>query len=153
MLTRAKSFAQYWLPVLLGMGLIFYGSTDLLSARHTSRFIRPLVLWLMPSASEATLQRIHGAIRKTGHVFEYAVLAALAWRARRKPAAAPALGWRWPDAAFAWGWAVVFAATDEFHQSFVSTRTGSPIDVLWDSLGATLALGLLWLLHCRLSAR
>jgi VanZ family protein len=107
----------------------------------------------MPSASEATLQRIHGAIRKTGHVFEYAVLAALAWRARRKPAAAPALGWRWPDAAFAWGWAVVFAATDEFHQSFVSTRTGSPIDVLWDSLGATLALGLLWLLHCRLSAR
>ena len=26
-----------WLPVVLWMGLIFFGSTDLLSAEHTSR--------------------------------------------------------------------------------------------------------------------
>ena len=34
-------FVKYWLPPLLWLGVIFLGSTDLMSAEHTSRFIVP----------------------------------------------------------------------------------------------------------------
>ena len=33
-----------------------------------------------------------------------------------------------------------YAATDEFHQSFVAGRHGSPVDVLIDSAGVALAI-------------
>jgi VanZ family protein len=33
-----------------------------------------------------------------------------------------------------------FAGVDEFHQTFVPSRTGQFVDVGWDSLGAALAL-------------
>ena len=36
--------------------------------------------------------------------------------------------------------AVIFASLDEFHQSFVPSRTASPYDVALDSLGALFAL-------------
>jgi VanZ family protein len=36
--------------------------------------------------------------------------------------------------------AVLFAASDEFHQSFVEGRTSTLRDVLIDALGSTLAL-------------
>ncbi|KAB7707371.1 VanZ family protein [Bacillus aerolatus] len=41
---------------------------------------------------------------------------------------------------FAWTLTTVYAATDEFHQSFVPGRTASIADVLLDSVGAALAL-------------
>jgi hypothetical protein len=65
------------------MLLIFAGSSDVLSAEHTSRFIVPFLLWLNPSMSYQTIAAIHMFIRKTGHVTEYAILAALLWRALR----------------------------------------------------------------------
>ena len=52
--------------------------------------------------------------------------------------------WRWQDAAFAFVVAVAFAASDEWHQSFVPSRQGSAWDVLLDSGGAVLGLFVLW---------
>ncbi len=45
-----------------------------------------------------------------------------------------------------WLLCTVNAALDEWHQSFVSSRTGSPIDVMIDSAGALAGLGIYWLL-------
>ena len=135
------------MPVFIWMALVFYGSGDTLSARKTSRFIRPLLHWLLPGASEKTINTLHGVIRKGGHVSEYAVLAVLVWWARRhsaRPDAGPPCPWRWADAGFVLAFAVIYAATDEWHQGFVSTRTGSWVDVLWDSLGALLGLLCVW---------
>ncbi len=46
---------------------------------------------------------------------------------------------------------VFFAALDEFHQSFVFERTGSPMDVLVDSIGIIIAVLLIVIIHHRKS--
>ena len=66
-------------------------------------------------------------LRKCAHVTEYAVLAFLLIRALGREAPALALG-------------VAYAASDEFHQSFVRGRHASPIDVAIDSVGLLVGL-------------
>src|SRR5262245_45282128 len=72
-----KACARYWLPPLAWMALIWGLSTDAGSAEHTSRFLLPLLKWLLPWASPGQIELAHGLVRKCGHVAEYAVLAAL----------------------------------------------------------------------------
>jgi VanZ family protein len=118
------------------MAIISVGSTDALAAVETSRFIVPFLRWLLPGATPATLDLLHDAIRKLGHVTEFAVLAllwyrSLAWDAR---------GWEPRTALAAFGLSVLFAGVDEAHQAFVATRTASVLDVGWDGLGALCAV-------------
>jgi len=133
-----KSFLKYWLPLLIWLGLIFFGSTDILSAEHTSRFLAPFLRWVDPQISLAALVQIQFAVRKLGHLIEYAVLAMLLWRAlrggRRGQMQISILSF---VAALV---CAVFAASDEFHQSFVPSRTASPIDVMIDIFGALIGL-------------
>lgn len=42
---------------------------------------------------------------------------------------------------------VIFAALDEFHQTFVDGRSGNPIDVMIDSIGIVIAVLLLFIIH------
>jgi VanZ family protein len=141
---QQRVFAKYWLPILLWMLLIYSGSGNLLSSQQTSRLLKPLMHWLFPSLPEASVDRAVGVIRKGGHVAEYAVLALLFWRARRRPTTSEARPWVWRDASWAFALAVAYAATDELHQAFVPSRTGSGWDVLLDASGAAAALLLLW---------
>jgi VanZ family protein len=83
-------------------------------------------------------------IRKGGHVTEYAILGMLCWRAVRQPPGGEAGSWSWRDAGIAMTVAVLFAASDEFHQAFVPSRTASPWDVLVDACGAAAGLVILW---------
>src|SRR5205814_3185223 len=78
-----RSFLKYWLPLLIWLGVIFVGSTDLMSTEHTSRFIVPILLWLKPGMAPETIRSILFAVRKCAHLSEYAVLALLFWRALR----------------------------------------------------------------------
>ena len=138
------SFFNYWLPVGLWMGLIFFGSTDLFSSQHTSRIIGPLLRWLNPNVSEETIRAVQTVVRKGWHATEYSVLGLLLWRARRKPVKHDSRPWSWTEAAVAVLLAAVYAATDEFHQSFVPSRGASAWDVLLDTLGALAGLFVLW---------
>jgi len=134
---KVGRFVSNWMPVIAWMLVIFAGSSDALSTEHTSRFVVPFLRWLDPTISIHTIIAIHFALRKVGHFLEYAVLAALMWRALRGSfgaAAKAALG----VAAFLI--AAGFAASDEFHQSFVSTRTASAHDVMIDCIGALVAV-------------
>ena len=126
------------------MLLIFGLSTNAGAPRNTSRIIGPIVRWLVPGISDEALGRVVLVVRKTAHVTEYAVLALLCWRARRKPVRGDTRPWRWPDAGFAFALAVLFAASDEWHQSFVPSREGAVRDVFIDSAGAGLGLLALW---------
>ena len=128
------------------MALIFVGSTDTLSASNTSRIIRPLLLWLNPDLSEATLLRAHFAVRKAAHFTEYAVLALLAARAFFSSSKAR-LRELWHASALAL--VVSYALLDEYHQSFVPARTGSPYDSLIDSAGGAFALAVVALWRSR----
>ena len=130
------------------MVLIFSLSTDAGAPRYTSRILRPLLLWLNPNFSVETLDAIQFVVRKTAHVAEYAVLALLLWHARRKPGrwGGSSRPWRWSEAAFALGLTVLFASSDEWHQSFVPSRQAQVQDVLIDTSGAVAGLSALWIL-------
>jgi len=133
-----KSFLKYWLPLLIWLGVIFLGSTSLMSAEHTSRLIVPMLLWLKPGLSPKTIWIILVIMRKCAHVSEYAILALLLWRALRS---GPTLRTKLPTLFSAVLLAcAVFAASDEFHQSFVKSRTPSVGDVLLDVVGALFGL-------------
>ncbi|MDX6665368.1 MAG: hypothetical protein QOG68_1574 [Solirubrobacteraceae bacterium] len=77
-------------------------------------------------------------LRKLAHMTEYAALFAL-WR-RALPGRSP-----WLAAALAIG----YACTDEFHQTFVTGRHGTPVDVLIDAVGIGIGLLTLRLLQAR----
>jgi len=130
------------MPVITCMLVIFAASTDMMSAEHTSRFIGPFLRWLTPDVSPATIAAVQLVARKAAHITEYAILGALLLRAFSRGAESHA----WRYALTAWCAAVACAGLDEFHQSFVASRTGSPIDVLIDASGAFFGLIIYWML-------
>ena len=132
-----RELIKRWLPVLLWMGVMFFGSTDLMSAEHTSRFITPFLLWLKSDLSPAAIAQVHFFVRKAAHLTEYAILASLLWRAFRNLADKS-----WQRAALTFSCATLFAFTDEFHQSFVPSRTSSLGDVAIDCTGALIGIAL-----------
>jgi VanZ family protein len=133
-----KCFLKYWLPVFIWLGVIFAGSTDIFSTEQTSRYLVPFLRWLDPQISLSTIATIHFALRKLGHLTEYAVLAALLWRALRD---GTNLGAKMSFLFIAvWFVCGFFAVTDEFHQSFIASRTASPYDVLIDVCGALIGI-------------
>jgi VanZ family protein len=117
------------------MLLILIASGDLMSAEHTSRFLVPFLRWIVPDISPATVTLIQLLVRKGAHVTEYAILAALLWRAFDRGQQA-----FWRATAITFAIAAVYASLDEFHQSFIPSRTGAFEDVLIDCVGAMLGL-------------
>ena len=71
--------------------------------------------------------------RKIVHFAEYALLTLLWWRALRTRTDARRA------AIAALLISVAYAASDEYHQSFVEGRTGSPVDWAIDAAGAAIA--------------
>jgi VanZ family protein len=69
-------------------------------------------------------------LRKIAHAAEYAVLGALLTRALARTETAFLLG-------------VVYAASDELHQSFVVGRRGAPVDIAIDAVGVVCGI-VLW---------
>lgn len=78
-------------------------------------------------------------IKKAGHMLEYAILAWLWYRALGR-----LHGWA------AWGITALYAASDEFHQSFTPGRHAQIADVIIDAAGAALGLWVAWRLDRRL---
>lgn len=135
---------KYWIPVLLWMIFIFWMSTGTFSEQNTASIVEPIIRFLMPSARPEMTDLIHDTLRKLGHVANYFVLGFLLFRAFR----GGSKELRIPRWAFSSLFVLVlYAASDEFHQSFVSTRTASLHDVGIDMLGGITALGLSALLH------
>jgi len=118
---RAKRWLYYWLPVLLWMGVIFVMS----SRSHLPFYVNETVDLMT---------------KKAGHVTEYGVLAFLLWRAICKGRGWPAL----PSFGGAFVLSLLYAISDELHQTSVPGRNGALTDVGLDVLGALLALGLVW---------
>ena len=74
-------------------------------------------------------------LRKLGHVTGYALLTTLWWWALRGVSRRPLL--------LAAVISLAYGCTDEFHQTFVSGRTGTLVDVGVDAIGIALAAYLL----------
>jgi len=115
MRTKELPLIVRWLPAILMMGAIFFFSS--------------LPAGRVPSFGEWDL-----VIKKAGHASGYALLG-LAYYFALPPRLSK--GFRWILALFM---AILFALSDEFHQSFVQDRNSSIIDVGIDTIGAAIAL-------------
>ena len=124
-------------PLLLWLVFISLASTSEFSAANTSRLVRPLLLWLFPNLSEARLAALHFLTRKAGHFIEYAVLAFLARRAFITTCQAFIQRY-WFQLGLLL--VVIYALLDEWHQSFVASRTASIYDSALDVAGGLTVL-------------
>ena len=129
-------------PMLLWMLLIYSFSTDVASGSRTGGLVERIVRHLFPSlASPALIDQINTVIRKGGHVTEYAILAILAYRA----VSSANFFFYHRHVVLPFLICVLYAVSDEYHQSFTTTRDASAVDVLWDTLGVVIGLVLcLW---------
>jgi VanZ family protein len=122
-----------WIAATLWLIVIAIESSALLSATNTSRILFPLLHFIF-RLDWAHFETWHFYIRKTGHVIGYAILSILLFRAWR--ATLPAMSYakwtpRWANIAMI-GTAIV-ATLDEWHQSFIPSRTGRWQDVVLDT--------------------
>jgi VanZ family protein len=106
---RDRTILRAIAPVLL-MGVIFFFSAQTSSGDHP---------WW------------EAIVRKFGHVTGYALLTGLWIWALRGAVRRPAL--------LAAAISFVYACSDEYHQTFVEGRTGTPVDVGLDAIGIALA--------------
>jgi len=128
-------------PLVIWLAFISIASSDGFSAGNTSRIIGPIVLWLFPNTSPQSLETIHFLTRKLAHFSEYALLAILAARAfSTSPGESVRRHWFLLSLAIV----VVNALLDEYHQSFVPSRTASIYDSLIDMSGGLSALVVSW---------
>ena len=134
---RVSQRVSRFLPLVLWMTIISVASTGEFSGENTSRIIRPIVLWLFPGTTEATLQVIHFTVRKMAHFAEYAIMAFLAARAFTT-SSKELLRRRWAIVTFVL--IVTYASLDEYHQSFVPSRTASIYDSMIDAVGGCAGL-------------
>lgn len=139
---RSKLF--YWLPPILWLAAIFYFSTDSFSGENTGSLLYTIAHWIVPSLTVEQFRPIHFVIRKAAHFTEYGFLALLLFRAFRSGSP---IRWKWSWAMYSWLIIAVYALSDEYHQSFVSTRTASINDSFVDIAGGTTALLVLWMLR------
>ena len=124
-----------WATVLLWMALIFYFSHQpATESAELSRGVTALLLQAVETLApgvEIDAPVFHSFVRKATHFAVYLVLGVLVINALF---VSGVRGYR------AAGWAllicVLYAISDEFHQTFVPGRSGEVVDVLLDSLGS-----------------
>jgi VanZ family protein len=136
---RTGSIVVNWGPVILWMIVIFIFSTEWFSSANTTPFLSPLLAEVLPAVFAPLIEGIVALIRKLSHWSEYFILAILLMRAlKAEISSQPAIR------RLIWSivLATLYAASDEFHQSFVPSRTANPVDVVVDSFGAF--CGTLW---------
>ena len=135
-----------WLPVVICIGVIAVESTEAFGSQNTSWPLRALYEAIFGRIGNAQWGQVHHLIRKCGHFFGYGLMG-LAWLR----------AW-WMtlphsrfihDAFLALLGTALVAGADEWHQTFLSDRTGTPWDVALDCCGA-IALQLLVYVFMRL---
>jgi VanZ family protein len=122
-----------WIAAVLWLIVIAIESSAMLSAHNTSRILYPILHFLF-GMDLKHFEYWHFFIRKGGHVVGYAILSILLFRAWR--ATLPAINnarWTLRWAAIALFGTALVASLDEWHQSFIPSRTGRWQDVVLDS--------------------
>lgn len=111
---------KFWLPPIVWAGVIFLFSS-------------------IPVIPTSEIYWKDFIIKKTAHVVEYGIFAALLYRAfkeGRVPIRNAGL--------YAILIAVIYGATDEIHQSFTPGREPRARDVVFDTIGAIIAIYGIW---------
>jgi VanZ family protein len=145
--SQAFSAWKQWIPAVIWLAIITFESTDLLSSEHTGSILYSVLTRLFGPIETFAFLEWHHYLRKGGHVFGYAILSYLLFRAWRAtlPGVSAAL-WSRVWASIAFLMSALVASLDEWHQTFLPSRTGTMSDVILDSSAALGAQILIWLL-------
>lgn len=136
-----------WIAAILWLIVIAIESSALLSSHNTGRILYPLLHFLF-GLDWQRFEDWHFYIRKGGHVIGYGILSVLLFRAWR--ATLPAMSgvnWTLHWSAIAILGTALVASLDEWHQSFIPSRTGRWQDVVLDTcagIGAQVLILLWW---------
>ena len=135
-----------WVLTFLWATLIFcFSAQPAMSSRKLSTKISSKVVQTMPKKEDAVdvnkemPRKIHQLVRKTAHLVLYIGLGALLAALCRSY-----LLTFGSAACISFFVSALYAATDEWHQSFIPGRSGQVTDVLLDSLGAAVGILLLY---------
>jgi VanZ family protein len=124
-----------WLPTLLWLSLLTVFSTDSFSAEHTGSILWKIVHVVYGGISERQFEVLHFFVRKAAHFTFYGMLSVFAYYSWKATLPARRIWtFRWSGLALAV--TLIAGSLDEFHQSFVPSRTASYRDVLLDVTGA-----------------
>ncbi|WP_088013352.1 VanZ family protein [Gottfriedia acidiceleris] len=160
--SRIRIFIGYWIPVILIAGIIFYSS----ATPYEKQDIRPEISHLTflynlmkhftfvdfsYAGHVVSIKELGVAgfteffIRKLSHFSIYLLLAYFATR----------LAKLYVKNSFFVGviFSILYAASDEFHQSFTANRTPLVHDVVIDSIGALIGACLFLLINKKLKAK
>ena len=132
-----------WIAAILIV--IAIESSALLSSHNTSRILYPLLHFLF-GMNHARFEHWHVYIRKGGHVFGYGLLSILLFRAWRDTFPFPGSNWSMQWARISFFMSALVACLDEWHQTYLPSRTGNLHDVLLDSTAALIAQLVLFLI-------
>jgi VanZ family protein len=141
-LQARRGLLSTWLPVVIGLCVITFESSNTMSGEHTSRFLRPIFTHFFGPMTDEYWDGFHHVLRKSGHFAGYGTLGLLWLRAWLRTLSTRA-GWtqgQWRMRAAALGVFCTFltASADEYHQTFLPSRTGLFSDVILDTCGALL---------------
>jgi VanZ family protein len=139
-----KDLLKTWVAAILWLGLIGAESTNFGSAENTSRFLYPFLHFLLGVTPEQ-FPIWQTVIRKTGHFVGYFTLSLLLFRSWRATFPFPGARWTIQWARISFFMAALVAALDEWHQTYIPSRTGTLHDVLLDSTAALVAQILLFI--------
>ena len=141
-----------WIAAILWLIVIAIESTAWLSSEHTSRILYPVFHFLFGMDPDS-FEPWNFLLRKSGHVVGYGLLSWLLFRAWRETL--PALTRLGKNARWTLRWSAIavigtalVASLDEWHQSFIPSRTGRWQDVVLDTCAA-IATQFLLFLFCR----
>ncbi|MFV8826431.1 VanZ family protein [Alkalihalobacterium sp. APHAB7] len=137
-----KSFS--WTAVIAWMALIFYLShqpatvSSELSSEITEVIVQ--IIEIVAPNTQFEFGNLNHLVRKNAHFFAYLVLGLLTINALRRSGSN---GYRSMGVALVI--CILYAISDEVHQLFVPGRSGEVRDVLIDTAGASVGIGMYWL--------
>jgi VanZ family protein len=134
-----------WLPVAIAVTIIACESTDTFSGAHTSGWLRPWLERIFGHINDAVWELGHHLFRKSGHFAGYGLVCLTflrAWLITLALRSGLGLwGWRGLACRLAILCTACLASLDEWHQTFIPSRTGRFADVVLDTCGATVMCG------------
>jgi VanZ family protein len=141
-----KRFLVFWGPAILGVAVIVTESTSTFSAHNTSSWLRPIFERFLGPMSTPVWEEFHHLLRKSGHFTGYGILCVLFLRAWLLTLATDlrlaTRAWRMRSWIFAVLSTAVVAGADEWHQTFLPSRTGMFSDAVLDTCGGIIVSGL-----------
>ena len=141
-----KQLLKEWIAAGLWLALIAGESTNHLSAANTARILYPL-FHFFTGVDPFRFVIWDYYIRKMGHFVGYFGLSILLFRAWRATLSfASPFSWSMQWARISFFMTALVASLDEWHQTYLSLRSGSLRDVVLDSSAAMTAQILIFLL-------